>query len=89
MESIQLHPEPEPDQVQAPVQAEGKGKEIGMETLFVKMKGSKKARIFLGPKNETMRQNSSTTKAAKTDLGQRRNCKMHNRTEPSRTERAS
>jgi hypothetical protein len=44
MESIQLHPQPELDQVQAPVQAEGKGKEIGMETLFVKMKGSKKAR---------------------------------------------
>jgi hypothetical protein len=43
MESIQLHPEPEPDQVQAPV-AEGKGKEIGTEILFVKMKGSKKAR---------------------------------------------
>ena len=44
MESIQLHPESESDQVQAPVQPGGKGKEIGIDRLFVKMKGSKAAR---------------------------------------------
>ena len=46
MESIQLHKETESDQVQAPdpSQPGGKGKEIGMDRLFVKMKGSKTAR---------------------------------------------
>ncbi len=46
MESTQLHPESESDQVQVPVpiQPVGKGKEIGIDKLFVKMKGSKMAR---------------------------------------------
>ena len=46
MESVQLHQESESDQVRVPVPSQpvGKGKEIGIDKLFVKMKGSKTAR---------------------------------------------